>query len=191
MKIVGLTGGIGSGKTTVANMFAELGIPIYNADIEAKKLTATSQTIRKKLIELLGKETYKEGVLDRKFMADRIFSDNELLQAVNAIIHPEVANHFKIWVAHQKSPYVIKEAAIIFESGAHLQYDLIILVTAPKKVRIQRVMSRDNSSQKEVEQRIANQWSDSKKSKLADIIIKNVNLDSTRRQVEAIHLQLR
>src|SRR5690606_15081396 len=117
------------------------------------------QTIRKKLIELLGKETYKEGVLDRKFMADRIFSDNELLQAVNAIIHPEVANHFKIWVAHQKSPYVIKEAAIIFESGAHLQYDLIILVTAPKKVRIQRVMSRDNSSQKEVEQRIANQWS--------------------------------
>lgn len=191
MKIVGLTGGIGSGKTTVANMFAELGIPVYNADVEAKKLTASSNIIREKLIALLGKETYKEGVLDRKFMADKIFSDKELLQAVNAIIHPEVANHFKNWVAQQKSPYVIKEAAIIFEIGAHLQYDLTILVTAPKQVRIQRVMSRDNSSQKEVEQRIANQWTDSKKSKLADRIIKNVDLESTRRQVEAIHSQLR
>lgn len=190
MKIVGLTGGIGSGKTTVANMFAELGVPIYNADIEAKKLTASSKTIREKLIALLGEETFKDGVLDKKYMAEKIFSDKELLEATNAIIHPEVADHFKTWVSQQKSAYVIKEAAIIFESGTHPQYDLVILVTAPKKVRLERVMLRDGTSSKEVEQRMANQWSDAKKSKLADLIIKNVDLEATRHQVEVIHNRL-
>ncbi|MGB3344656.1 MAG: dephospho-CoA kinase [Aequorivita sp.] len=190
MKIVGLTGGIGSGKTTVANMFAELGVPIYNADIEAKKLTASSKTIRKKLIDLLGEKTFKNGVLDRKYMAKKIFSDKELLEATNAIIHPEVADHFKTWVSQQKSAYVIKEAAIIFESGTHPQYDLVILVTAPKKVRLERVMLRDGASSKEVEQRMANQWSDAKKSKLADLVIKNVDLEATRHQVEVIHNRL-
>lgn len=191
MKIVGLTGGIGSGKTTVANMFSDLGVPIYNADIEANKLTASSNIIRQKLTSLLGKETYKKGELDRKYMADRIFSDKELLKSANAIIHPEVAKHFKKWVSQQKSAYVIKEAAIIFESGTHLQYDFVILVTAPKQVRIDRVMSRDNASIKQVEQRMAAQWSDAKKSKLADTIIKNVELKATQQQVEAIHAQLR
>lgn len=191
MKIVGLTGGIGSGKTTVANMFAELGVPIYNADIEARTLTASSKTIREKLIALLGAETFKKGVLDRKYMAKKIFNDKELLQAANAIIHPEVAAHFKMWVSNQNSAYIIKEAAIIFEIGTQDQFDLIILVTAPKQVRIERVMRRDGVSQVEVEQRMDNQWSDIEKEKLADIVIQNIDLKSTLQQVKTIHSQLR
>lgn len=191
MKIVGLTGGIGSGKTTVANMFAELGAPIYNADIEARTLTASSKTIREKLIALLGAETFKKGFLDRKYMAKKIFNDKELLQAANAIIHPEVAAHFKMWVSNQNSAYIIKEAAIIFEIGTQDQFDLVILVTAPKHVRIERVMLRDGVSQKEVEQRMNNQWSDIEKEKLADIVIQNIDLKSTLQQVKTIHSQLR
>lgn len=190
MKIVGLTGGIGSGKTTVANMFAELGVPIYNADIEAKKLTASSKLIREKLIRLLGEKTYKNGILDRRYMASKIFNNKELLEATNAIIHPEVAKHFKNWVTHQNNSYVIKEAAIIFETETQSQYDLIILVTAPKEIRLERVMSRDKISQKEVEERMLNQWSDTKKKELSDLIIENLDIDNTRKQVEAIHLQL-
>src|SRR5690606_4065952 len=110
MKIVGLTGGIGSGKTTVAKMFAELGVPIYIADVEAKKLTNTSKVIRRKLIALLGETAYSETGLNRAYVADKIFNDTALLQAVNKIIHPRVATHFKRWASKQKAVYVIKEA---------------------------------------------------------------------------------
>ena len=190
MKIVGLTGGIGSGKTTVADMFATLGIPVYNSDIEAKKLTNSSEAIRQELIFLLGEETYKDGILDRKFLAGKIFNDKELLQKVNAIIHPKVAEHFKKWVAKQDSAYVLKEAAILYESGGDAQCDLVIVVTASKKERIRRVMERDHVSQKEVEARMRNQWSDAKKIKLADFVIYNDILQETKKQVESIHSHL-
>ena len=191
MKIVGLTGGIGSGKTTVAEMFSALGISVYNSDIEAKKLTNSSETIRQQLISLLGAETYnKEGTLDRKFMAGKIFNDEELLRKVNAIIHPKVAEHFKKWVSQQNSAYVIKEAAILFESGSDAQCDLVILVTASREERIRRVMDRDQVSQKEVEVRMKNQWSDSKKMKLANFVIQNNNLSETQKQVESLHSHL-
>ena len=191
MKIVGLTGGIGSGKTTVAEMFSALGISVYNSDIEAKKLTNSSETIRQQLISLLGAETYnKEGTLDRKFMAGKIFNDEELLRKVNAIIHPKVAEHFKKWVSQQNSAYVIKEAAILFESGSDAQCDLVILVTASREERIRRVMDRDQVSQKEVEARMKNQWSDSKKMKLANFVIQNNNLSETQKQVESLHSHL-
>ena len=190
MKIIGLTGGIGSGKTTVAIMFAELGIPVYNSDVEAKILTNTSEAIRKELILLLGDETYKNGKLDRKFLADKIFNDRVLLQKVNAIIHPKVAEHFKNWVANQSAPYVIKEAAILFESGSNVQCDLVILVTASKKERIRRVMDRDQVSKTEVESRMNNQWNDSEKIKLSNFVIQNETLPETKIQVETIHSQL-
>lgn len=190
MKIVGLTGGIGSGKTTVAKMFSALGIAVYNSDIEAKKLTNSSKSIRQQLISLLGEETYKDGILNRKFMAEKIFNDKELLSQVNSIIHPKVAQQFKNWVAIQNSPYVIKEAAILYESGSAAQCDLVILVTAPKNVRLQRVMDRDQVSREEVEARMKNQWSDSKKAKLADFVIQNTNLVNTKKQVESIHYSL-
>lgn len=190
MKIVGLTGGIGSGKTTVAEMFAELGIPVYNSDIEAKKLTNTSEDIRQQLISLLGEETYTDGILDRKFMAGKIFNDKVLLQKVNAIIHPKVAEHFKKWATEQNSPYVIKEAAILFESGSNAQCDFVILVTASEQERMRRVMDRDQVSQQEVEARMKNQWSDSEKIKLSDFVIQNDNLSETKKQVESIHSRL-
>lgn len=187
MKIVGLTGGIGSGKTTVANLFSELGVPVYIADVEAKKLTNSSLVIRRKLIELLGKNAYLDDRLNRKYVADKIFADTKLLNAVNAIIHPEVAIHFKKWASKQKSNYVIKEAAILFENGGYKDCDLVILVTAPKALRIERVKQRDNASSTEIEQRMNNQWSDSKKEKLADIIIENIDLEVTRAEIKKIH----
>jgi dephospho-CoA kinase len=187
MKIVGLTGGIGSGKTTVAKMFAELGVPIYIADVEAKKLTNTSKVIRRKLIALLGETAYSETGLNRAYVADKIFNDTALLQAVNKIIHPRVATHFKRWASKQKAVYVIKEAAILFENGGYKDCDITILVTAPKAQRINRVMARDNSSKAEIEQRMNNQWSDEEKQKLADIIIQNINLEATKKRVSEIH----
>lgn len=190
MKIIGLTGGIGSGKTTVANMFSKLGVPIYIADAEAKKLTNSSKLIRRKLIELLGEDAYSQGNLNRKYVADKIFNDKDLLEAVNKIIHPEVAAHFKTWAAKQKTPYIIQEAAILFENGSYRNFDKIILVTAPKELRISRVAERDNASGAEIEQRMNNQWSDEKKAKLADFIIENIQIEDTQKRVEAIHLSL-
>lgn len=190
MKIIGLTGGIGSGKTTVAKMFSKLGVPVYIADTEAKKLTNSSKEIRRELISLLGEESYLDGVLNRKYVADKIFNDKTLLEAVNKIIHPEVAVHFKMWAAKQKSAYVIKEAAILFENGSYRNFDKIILVTAPRELRIARVAARDDSSPAEIEQRMNNQWSDAKKIKLADFIIENIDLEATQKSVETLHLSL-
>ncbi len=187
MKIIGLTGGIGSGKTTVAQLFSELGVPIYIADTEAKKLMDSSKVIRRKLVALLGEDAYSGTKLNRKFVADKIFNDKFLLDAVNAVIHPKVAAHFKKWVSKQKATYVIKEAAILFENGSYKDCDMVILVTAPKQMRINRVMARDNISKAEIEQRMNNQWSDEKKLKLADIIIENIDLKTTKNKVETIH----
>jgi dephospho-CoA kinase len=187
VKIIGLTGGIGSGKTTVAQLFSELGVPIYIADTEAKKLMDSSKVIRRKLVALLGEDAYSGTKLNRKFVADKIFNDKFLLDAVNAVIHPKVAAHFKKWVSKQKATYVIKEAAILFENGSYKDCDMVILVTAPKQMRINRVMARDNTSKAEIEQRMNNQWSDEKKLELADIIIENIDLKTTKNKVEAIH----
>jgi len=190
MKIVGLTGGIGSGKTTVAAMFSNLNVPVYIADIEAKKLTNTSKLIRKKLTELLGSETYLETRLNKKFVAKKIFNDTILLEKVNAIIHPKVAQHFNKWVKKQEGVYCIKEAAILFENKGYKDCDFTILVTAPLQERINRVLKRDNSTRKEIESRINNQWSDDKKSNLADLVIENIDLNNTQKIVENTHLFL-
>lgn len=190
MKIVGLTGGIGSGKTTVANMFSKLGVPVYIADVEAKRLTNTSKVIRRKLIELLGPRAFIKTGLNRKYVADKIFNDKALLQAVNEIIHPKVAAHFKKWVSKQNTAYVIKEAAILFENGGYKDCDTVILVTAPKPVRLKRILARDKSSKAEIEQRMNNQWSDAKKEKLADFVIENIDLNATEKKVAEIHKTL-
>tara|TARA_R110000787_G_scaffold286385_1_gene404560 strand:+ start:35531 stop:36118 length:588 start_codon:yes stop_codon:yes gene_type:complete len=190
MKVVGLTGGIGSGKTTVASMFLDLGVPVYIADIEAKKLTNNSKVIRKKIIALLGEEAYVPLGINKKYVANKIFNDDQLLKKVNEIIHPKVAKHFKKWVAKQKGVYCIKEAAILFENGSYKLCDYTILITSPKEDRIQRVQKRDQLTSKEVENRIKNQWSDDKKSQLADMVIENILLENTQNKVEEIHLFL-
>jgi len=187
LKIIGLTGGIGSGKTTVAGFFAALGVPVYIADIEARKLTQNSKVIRKKLIALLGSEAYNEGGLNRGFVANLIFNDTELLEQVNSIIHPKVARHFKRWVEKHDAPYCIKEAAILFENGSYKNCDATILVTAPVAKRVERVLKRDHTTASAIDDRMSNQWQDEKKLALADFHIKNIDLEMTKSSVEELH----
>ncbi|WP_299209804.1 dephospho-CoA kinase [uncultured Dokdonia sp.] len=188
--IVGLTGGIGSGKTTVAGFFKKLGIPVYIADDEAKRLMEISPEIRVEIIQLLGENAYIKEIPNKKYIADKVFKDQLLLEQLNAIIHPRVAAHFKNWYKQQESPYVIKEAAILFENGGYKQCDFMILVMAPLKIRIERVKKRDQSSEEEIYKRMNAQWSDSKKIALSDVIIENTFLDQTKEKVARIHNHL-
>jgi dephospho-CoA kinase len=190
MIVIGLTGGIGSGKTTVAKMFQELGVPVYVADVEAKNLMLRSKVIRRKLIKLFGDEAYLEEKLNKPFIANKIFNNSELLQEMNAIVHPKVATHFKRWIDKQSSSYVIKEAAILFENGSYVNYDAIITVTAPEKDRIQRVINRDKSSVTKVKAIINNQWSDVKKIEQSRFVITNIELIETQKQVNKIHQEI-
>jgi len=190
MKVVGLTGGIGSGKTTVAKMFIALGVPVYIADDEARRLTNSSLIIKRKLTNLLGIKVYNNGVLNRKYVADIIFKDKDLLNKVNKIIHPIVSLHFKRWMKNQEGIYCIKEAAILFENDGYKKCDLTILVIAPVKERIRRILNRDGLTKKAIEIRIKNQWSDDEKCKLANIIIENNDLKKTKEKVREIHLFL-
>ena len=188
--LVGLTGGIGSGKTTIANFFKELGVPIYIADTEAKALMNRSKVIKRKLIALFGDNAYQNGKLNRDFLSKKIFNNKDLLQKMNAIVHPKVASHFNRWVKKQEAPYVISEAAILFENGSYKKYDYIITVTAPEEVRLKRVMSRDNSSKEKVKSVMNNQWKDEEKIKLSDYVIQNINLEEAKAQVLQIHQNL-
>lgn len=166
--IVGLTGGIGSGKTTVTKYFAELGIPIYIADEEAKKITETDPNVIEKIKMVFGDEAYVNGKYNRKYIADIVFKDKKKLNQLNTIIHPALFNHFNQWHQKQNTPYVIKEAAILFESGAYKDCDYIITVTAPEEIRIQRVIERDGITETMVKNRIDNQMSEEEKIQRAD-----------------------
>lgn len=187
MKVVGLTGGIGSGKTTVANFFAELGIPVYIADLEAKKLQNESETVRAQITALFGPEAYNDGILNRKFISGKVFGDPEKLEALNNIVHPQVALHFDRWKENQQSDYVIYEAAILFEKGGYKKCDYTILVVADHETKIDRIKKRDKSEISEIKARMNYQWSDEKKLKLADFVIENKDLADTRREVVRIH----
>ncbi|ASV31991.1 dephospho-CoA kinase [Maribacter cobaltidurans] len=187
MKIVGLTGGIGSGKTTVAKMFAELGVPVYNSDLEAKKLMHSSKTIRNKLKILFGESAYLDGKLNRGYIAKSVFNDQDLLKALNGIVHPAVRRHFKKWCKKQDHSYVIQETALLFENRAQDLYDKIILVVAPKEVRIDRLLERDQSTREDILARMENQLEDKEKIPLADFIIKNTNLEKTGERVTEVN----
>ena len=188
--IVGLTGGIGSGKSTVAKMFVELGIPVYDSDMEAKELMVGSSEVKNAITELLGEEAYDNQGLNRPYIADKVFKDPELLEKLNAIVHPAVRKHFLDWVERQESPYVIQETALIFENDAQDKYDYTILVTAPVETRIQRVIDRDNVEGQAVVDRMKNQLDDGQKVDLANFSLKNLELNKTRRKVKELHLKL-
>ncbi|WP_373518908.1 dephospho-CoA kinase [Pricia sp.] len=191
MKYVGLTGGIGSGKTTVAKMFAELGVPVYNSDDQAKKLMETSKAVKKALKKLLGEAAYSGERLNKTFISEQVFTDKSLLGKLNSIVHPAVRTHFSAWSKLQKTAYVIQEAAIIFEVGSQDFYDKIILVTAPENLRIERIMDRDpQSSPTTIKARMQNQWEDARKIDASDYIIENLDLKTTKRQVLNIHRAL-
>ncbi|SDQ69514.1 dephospho-CoA kinase [Flagellimonas zhangzhouensis] len=190
MMIVGLTGGIGSGKSTVAKMFEELGVPVYDSDREAKQLMTTSTKVKQEIIDLLGEASYEDGTLNRKYIAGKVFTDPILLEKLNGIVHPAVREHFLEWTAAQDSPYVIQETALIFENNAQDKYDFTILVTAPLVVRLQRVMARDQVDEKAVVDRTKNQMEDGEKLKRADFHIENLDITKTEELVKALHLKL-
>jgi dephospho-CoA kinase len=170
---VGLTGGIGSGKTIVAQVFNTIGIPVFCADIEAKKLYADSKT-RNQIINIFGNEIYiNNETVNSQLLAAKIFADQRLLNAVNNIIHPLVQQKFDEWFVVQKSPYVILEAAILIESGFHKLMDKIIVVNSPHDLRIARITARDKKPHDEIMQRIKNQMNDDERDKYADFIINN------------------
>ncbi len=185
--VVGITGGIGSGKTTVAKYFDKLGVPIYFADDEAKALMNRSKVIKRKLVALFGQNAYNIDGLNREFVANKIFSNQTLLAKMNAVVHPKVGSHFKRWLKKQNTPYILKEVAIIFENKLENQYDLIITVVADKEQRVKRVMARDNKTQDQVLNIINNQLPDKEKIKKSHFIIHNNSIEGLEPQVQEIH----
>jgi dephospho-CoA kinase len=186
--IIGLTGGIGSGKSTVAEIFKHLGVPIFIADLESKHILETDRALQAKLAEILGWELLKNGQVDKLYMAQKIFTDQSLLQAVNALLHPLVGKAFDRWaLLNEQSAYVIREAAILFESNSYQDCEKIIVVTAPRALRIKRVMARSNLSSEAVEARMAKQWPQEKKDSLADFLVDNSGKQSLIKQVLTIH----
>lgn len=187
-KIIGLTGGIGSGKTTVARFIEEFGFPVYYSDDRAKAIVNESEELKIKIKELLGEESYdKNGLYDRKFVAEKVFSDKDLLQQLNEIIHPAVRIDFEDWVKKQTKYLVFKETALLFELKLNRQCYKSLLVTAEDNIRIKRVMDRDHKTYREVESVMEKQMSEKDKIKMADCIIyNNTNLEELKEQTEKV-----
>jgi len=185
--MIGLTGGIGSGKSVVAKVFATLGIPVFNADDEAKRIMQTSPEIKTALIQQFGEKVYENGILQKAYLSSIVFSDAHQLALLNSIVHPITIHAAWDWAKLQTAPYVIKEAALLFESNAVEGLDFVIGVTAPMSLRIQRIMQRDACTKQEAEKRIHHQISDTIKMKLCDKIIVNDEIQLLTPQVVAIH----
>lgn len=185
-QIIGLTGGIGSGKTTIANYFHSLGIPIYIADDEARKLMQSPQ-ILEAIKNTFGTSVFENEVLNREKLAKIVFNEPEKLEKLNGIVHPAVKNHFKDWLNQNKTiPFIIYEAAILFESGSYKNCDFIITVTAPVETRIQRVLDRDKTSRELILKRMAAQWTDQQRISKSDFVIENTVLESAKEKVVEI-----
>lgn len=184
---IGLTGGIGSGKSTVAKIFETLGIPVYYADTEAKRLMNSNEKIKVSIKQHFGEAAYKNDELDRKYLADIVFNNPEKLELLNALIHPVTINDAEEWMQKQAAPYSIKEAALLFESGAAENLDFIVGVYAPQDLRIKRVMKRDNLSPDEILKRINRQVNEEMKMKLCDFVITNNEQELLIPQVLKLH----
>ncbi len=178
MKVICITGGIGSGKSMVAKVIATLAYPVYYSDERAKQMYFLPN-VKKQIVKLLGHQSYlNEHEIDKKYIASKIFNDNTLLQPINSIIHTAVQNDFKEFItAHSDAPLIFKESAILFESHLQNNCDKIILVTAPKEIRVHRIKKRDNLNEKEILQRMEKQWGDEKKIPLAHFVINNIDTE--------------
>jgi len=187
-KIIGLTGGIGSGKTTVAHYIEEFGFPVYYSDDRAKSIVNENEDLKAKIKELLGEESYNEnGIYDRKWVAEKVFNDKDLLHQLNEIIHPAVRIDFEEWVQKQTKYLVFKETALLFELKLNRQCYKSLLVTAEDNIRIKRVMDRDHKTYREVEAVMEKQMPEKDKLKLADCVIyNNTNLEDLKEQTERI-----
>lgn len=189
---VGITGGIGSGKSTITSLFHDLGVPIYNSDDRAKWLLSNDVDLMDQIKILFGQESYSNNKLNRAHIANIVFQDNDMLKQLNAIVHPLVKIDFENWLLLQKKePLVIKEAAILIESGAYKELDVLIVVLADKKTRIKRVINRDNVSKEEVEKRMETQISDSERLKFANFSVdNNTDQSNLKMQVGELYKQL-
>ncbi len=187
---IGITGGIGSGKSTVSRLFELLGVPVYYADDAAKKLMNESPEIRQRLLEVFGQEVYSGNELNRELLSAKVFNDPDQLKLLNSIVHPVVINDAEQWMHSQNSPYVLKEAAIFFESGSATGLDYMIGVYAPETLRIERVMQRDSISHNEILARMSRQIDEELKMKLCDFVILNDEQQMLIPQVLDLHRQL-
>ncbi len=190
MKKIGITGSIGSGKTYVSKVFESLGISVFNADNEAKKIMSCSFDLINSIKNEFGEDIYDKYSLNKKKLASIVFSDSAKLKKLNSIVHPIVKQEFLNWCKIQKSPYVIKEAAILFESNSYKELDSIICVSAPKKLRIDRVRLRDSLKDYEINNRMRNQFSQEQKENLSDYIIVNDEKELLLNQIIRIHEKL-
>ena len=185
---IGITGGIGTGKSFVSKIFKSMGIPFYDADKEAKNIMSKSDIVRRGLINAFGAKSYnRDGALNRKWLADKVFKDPEKLQILNSIVHPVVIQNSKDWADKQRGAYSLKEAALLYESGSYKSLDYTILIAAPLDIRIKRVMKRDEISEEEVLDRMSKQMSEEEKEKYADFIIINDEIVPLISQVLDIH----
>jgi dephospho-CoA kinase len=187
---IGITGGIGSGKSTVARVFETLGIPVYNADDAAKRLMEEDPELKKQIISLFGETAFIGGKLNRPLIAAQVFGNPEKVNAINALVHPATIHDAKEWMSRQQTPYVLKEAALIFESGSEKELDYVIGVEASQESRIQRVIERDNTTREAILQRMKNQLDEADKINRCDFIIHNDGNQMVIPQVIALHHQL-
>ncbi len=183
---VGVTGGIGAGKSLICSILERMGYPVFYSDMEAKKIIALNPQVRIDLIELFGIQIFKDHQLDRKLLANLLFSDSTLIEKMNAIVHPKVREEFENWALSQDSQLVFNEAAILFETGSYKNFDATILVTAPLEIRLNRVINRDNSIRADVQKRIDNQWSDEQKVMLSTYLIQNDDIHSVLDQIDEV-----
>ncbi|MBF4485295.1 MULTISPECIES: dephospho-CoA kinase [unclassified Flavobacterium] len=185
-KVIGLTGGIGSGKTTIANYFATMGVPVYIADDAAKKVMQSDNIIQQ-IKTTFGDSIFENKILNRAKLAEIVFNNADKLAQLNAIVHPAVKSDFELWLQENKKyDYVIYEAAILFESGRYKECDVIITVTAPEEIRIERVVKRDNTTREQVLSRMKMQWNDEKRISLSNFVINNSNLKIAKEEVVKI-----
>ncbi|MBQ7342728.1 MAG: dephospho-CoA kinase [Alistipes sp.] len=189
---VGVTGGIGSGKSTACEIFAEMGVAVYDCDREAKRLMTESAAVRDQIIETFGKEAYAEGELNRAYLAEKVFGSEEQLARLNAIVHPAVREDFRAWCAQRgQEAYVLMESAILFDAGFESEVDITLAVVAPRELRTMRVCNRNGLTPEQVEERMAHQMSDDELHARANYTMVNISLDYLRSDVEAMDKILR
>lgn len=187
---VGITGGIGSGKSTVCDMLGECGVAIYNSDVRAKELMVCSAPLREALIERFGEEVYTAEGINRSYLAERVFGNAEELAALNAIVHPAVMADFDEWAESQEGEYVVLESAILFEAGLQDRVDVVVSVLAPEALRVERAMARDGASRESIEARVRSQMSDDERIDRSKYAVVNIDIEELREDVEQLHRRL-
>lgn len=187
---VGITGGIGSGKSTVCDILRELDVAVYNSDVRAKELMTESVSLRQALVERFGEEVYNAEGLNRAYLAQRVFGSASELEALNAIVHPAVMADFDAWAEAQQGNYVVLESAILFEAQLENRVDVVVSVMAPESLRVERAMQRDGASREQIMARIKAQMSDDERSDRSKYAIVNIDLEELREEVEQLHRRL-